>query len=209
MLHAFIIDLSFCSAVCQKWNISIKRCDQTAEGWCTVARAIRNEIPHLVLCLRAQQSSLPHLIALYVSPLTGCLLGDCLISFYLQFALSFPCLHYISPPFCQICSTSPFLLALSLSHSSSLINISLTFCDNSFLSVSSLYLCLCVARQAYRRALLSISSLLSPRRTAVMGPNALLISVTSQNIPADAHMGTFAHSHAPIDTVEANAAVCS
>lgn len=170
------------------------------------ARTIRNEIPHLGLRLRAQQSPLPHLIALYVSPLTSCLLGDCLLSFYLQFSPSFPCLHYISPPppsFCQICSTSAFLLRfISLSHSSSWINMSLTFCDSPFLSVSSLYPCLCVARQVYRRALLSIASLLSPGRAAVMGPNALLIPVTSQNIPADAHMGTFARGHAPIDTPE-------
>lgn len=35
----------------------------------------------------------------------------------------------------------------------------------------------------------------SPGQAAVMGPNALLISVTSQNIPADAHTGPIASTH--------------
>lgn len=131
MFHASIIGLSFCSPVCQKWNISIKRCDQTVKGWCTLARSIRNEIPHLVLRLRAQRSSLPRFIVPYLPPLTPCLFVDCLISF-------------LSPVFSQICLTSPFLLALSLflASLSWLIHLSLSLTASFFLSPPCISACM-------------------------------------------------------------------
>lgn len=146
------------------------------------ARSIRNEIPHLVLRLRAQQTSLPHFIAPYLPPLTTCLSVDCLISFLSPVFCLFPCLHYFSPPFplsvrfvwlplsslLYLCFSLVFLHQY-ISHS---LRQLLSFC----LLPVSLPVC---GETGLQESPLSLSSLLSPGQAAVMVPNALLIPVTS------------------------------
>ncbi len=183
------------------------------KGWFTLARSIRNEIPHLLqfsawepsslLCL----VSLPH-ITLRAPPPTTCFFYSlswlpliALFHFISSFLYhSLVCVSFAPfflPPFYLMCLISPFLmLYLSFSlvildqyslHSPSL-HLSPSLTASFVLSPSRISAC--VARQAYRRAPLSLSAPLSPGQAAVMRPNALLIPATSQNIPADAHMGT-------------------
>lgn len=101
MFHASIIDLSFCSPVCQKWSISIKCRDETMKGWCTLLRAL-SEMKFLIYFSAREPSSLPCLILLpLISPPSYNLSLHTLP--YFLFISSFHCLsprlHYFSPPF--------------------------------------------------------------------------------------------------------------
>lgn len=109
-----------------KWNSS--------SGSPLESPAVLPPSPHCPVCLCSYKLSPQWLPYFFLSPV---------FSIFSSFALYFSS----SSLFLSDLLDFPFPRCfISLSHSSSLINISLTFCDSSFLSVSSLYLCLCVWR---------------------------------------------------------------
>lgn len=169
------VDVRFC-ALYQKWNSSSTSPLESpavfpASFYCPLS------LPPLTTCLSI------HCLIFFLSPVFAVFPPVCII-FLLRSRFLSALFDYPLPP-CFI-SASP---------QSFFINTSLTFSDSSCLSVSSLYLCLYAGRQAHRRDPLPLCSLLSPGQAAVMVPNALLIPVTFQNIPANAHMGTFTETN--------------
>ena len=150
MFPARAIDLSICRPVCQKWDVSIKCCDETVNG---PLRQKWNSSSAPVLRLRARRSSLARFIAPYLPPEPLLLqpASSSVLRWLPYFFLSFfffisrclyrflvciiPSLSHF-PRFIRSAWFPPFLLPLSLSPWSFLIDISLTLSSPACLSLS-------------------------------------------------------------------------
>lgn len=146
-------------------------------------------------------SPLPRFIAPYL-PLKPLLLHpvpSVLSPILFFFCPSFPRLISLPSWIYLFLSCPPWSIYLPLSLSPACLSLS----DSFFLSISSLYLSGTIGRTlSALRHPPSLPVCLSPGRAAVMGLNALLIPVTPQNIPADAHVSTLACTHIHVAPIE-------